>query len=134
MPKLKRKKQSKPGKRPTENLLESAVGKDVYRIWVRMLKKIGPQGRTHRLAVVVAAMLQYASFQGKGGAQLATVLLEGEEDEEYGDISPAALRVVQSLFKDAGVKWKRRSSRGQEYSVAEEAAREYVKWDDYPWE
>ena len=40
--------------------LEDAVGKETYALWVDMLHRLVPEGRTHRLSVVVAAMLQYA--------------------------------------------------------------------------
>lgn len=131
----KTKKQSKPRKNPKSSaLLEQAVGKDIYRMWVSMLKKLVPYGRTHRLAVVVAGMLQYASMQGQRAEPLRDLFVEADEDGEEGSASPQALRLVQGLFKDAGVKWNRKSSRGQSYSVADEAVREYIAWDNYPWE
>ena len=34
---------------------------DVYDVWVAMLKGLVPDGRTHRLSVLVATMLAYAS-------------------------------------------------------------------------
>ena len=133
-PKRKTKKQSKTRRNPKSSALEQAVGKEVYRTWVSMLKKLVPYGRTHRLAVVVAAMLQHASMQGKRGEEIGALLADLEEDGEYGDTAKQALRLVQDLFKDAGVKWKRKSSRGEDYSVAAEAIREYIAWDNYPWE
>ena len=41
--------------------LREIVGEDVYDVWVAMLKKLVPDGRTHRLSVLVASMLAYAS-------------------------------------------------------------------------
>lgn len=41
--------------------LREIVGDDVYGVWVKMLKELVPDGRTHRLSVVVASMLAYAS-------------------------------------------------------------------------
>ena len=40
--------------------LEEVVGKETYALWVDMLRRLVPDGRTHRLSVVVAGMLQYA--------------------------------------------------------------------------
>lgn len=135
MPRRKiKKKQIKPRKTQKANPLESAVGKEVYRTWVSMLKKLVPQGRTHRLGVLVAAMLQFACCQGKKSKSLIALLSEADEDGEYGEAAADILRVVQTLFKDAGVKSKRRSARGEDYSVAEEAVQQYLAWHNYPWE
>ena len=41
--------------------LREIVGDSVYDVWVAMLKKLVPDGRTHRLSVLVASMLAYAS-------------------------------------------------------------------------
>src|SRR3972149_6590482 len=40
--------------------LEEVVGPEVYGAWVSMLRVLVPGGRTHRLAPLLAAMLQYA--------------------------------------------------------------------------
>jgi len=44
------------------------------------------------------------------------------------------LALIESLLTDAGVKYKRMSSRGQSYSIAEEAVQEFLRWEDMPWE
>jgi len=41
-------------------MLQEVVGAKVYGVWMDMLKRLVPSGRTHRLSVVVASMLQYA--------------------------------------------------------------------------
>ena len=40
--------------------LKQVVGARTYGVWTEMLKTLVPGGRTHRLSVVVAAMLQNA--------------------------------------------------------------------------
>lgn len=45
---------------PASRGLAAVVGDDAYGVWVGMLSRIGRDGRTHRLAVVVASMLQHA--------------------------------------------------------------------------
>ncbi len=40
--------------------LKEIVGDKVYSVWVDMLRRLVPEGRTHRLAPTIAAMLQYA--------------------------------------------------------------------------
>ncbi len=100
-----------------------------------MLKELVPHGRTHRLAVVVASMLQYASVQDtKKGRAVAELLQGANEDGEYGDTSGKVEKLVERLFKDAKVKYKRTSSRGQSYSIIDGAIEEFVAWDSMPWE
>jgi len=59
----KAKKSPKARKKTVEapSPLREIVGDDVYDVWVAMLKKLVPDGRTHRLSVLVASMLAYAS-------------------------------------------------------------------------
>ena len=40
---------------------ECLVGNEVYSTWIKMLKSLVPSGRTERLSVLVAGMLQYAA-------------------------------------------------------------------------
>jgi hypothetical protein len=40
--------------------LKNLVDKNTYDIWVKMLRLLGPDGRTQRISVLVAGMLQYA--------------------------------------------------------------------------
>ena len=70
-----------------------------------MLATLVPDGRTHRIAPLVAAMLQYALAMA---------------DEKRDD--------------DAGVEYRRTNSRGDPYSIVEEAYEEYIRWFDMPWE
>ena len=46
--------------------LRDVVGPEVYQTWIDMLHRLVPDGRTHRLAPVVAAMLQYALAVAEG--------------------------------------------------------------------
>ena len=41
--------------------LKQIVGQKIYTVWVEMLRQLVPDGRTHRLAPLVAGMLQYAA-------------------------------------------------------------------------
>jgi hypothetical protein len=120
--------------------LQDVVGKGTYDVWVDMLRQLVPNGRTHRLSVVLAAMLQHA-----------TVIAEGLDEEELkdgsvalslvtateggpGEVREALHDVVSRLFRDAGVTFDRVSKRGEPYSIADEAYNEYFSWYDYPWE
>lgn len=105
-----------------------------------MLREIVPNGRTHRLSVILAGMLQYATA-------LAEQLEKEDLDEESVDLSlikaneggPDEVKrqlhdVVKRLFQDAGVTFDRVSKRGEPYSIADEAYNEYCSWYDYPWD
>ena len=42
--------------------------------------------------------------------------------------------IVENLFKDACVEHNRHNSRGEAYSIAEEAVNEFLSWENMPWE
>lgn len=120
--------------------LQDVVGKETYNVWVNMLRELVPDGRTHRLSVLLAGMLQHA----------LTVAEELDEDEleedsvalsliNANEMGPDEIKdelhdVVKLLFKDAGVTFDRVSKRGEPYSIADEAYNEFVSWYDYPWD
>lgn len=120
--------------------LQDVVGKETYEVWVEMLRKLVPDGRTHRLSVVVAGMLHYATI-------LAEEFDEDELEEDSvalslinaNEMGPDEIKdelhdVVKRLFNDAGVAFDRLSKRGDPYSIADEAYNEYCSWFNYPWD
>ena len=120
--------------------LREIVGDQVYDAWVKMLKGLVPDGRTHRLSVLVTSMLAYASRitwsrkniddEADPGYPLV-VAAEGADDEEaFRLLKPMLTR----LFKDAKVKHERVSSRGERYSILWEATIEFCRWNNRPWE
>ena len=137
-------KDSRP--KPRARSLEDVVGPNVYKTWVdtkdfAFVHVLVPDGRTHRLAPLVAAMLQYA-------LALAENMRDADEDEnsvaasllattEVGDSSEVKALLhdaVTKLFKDARVGFQRTSARGVSYSIADDAYEEYLHWDFKPWE
>lgn len=121
-------------------MIEAVVGKKVYNTWIDMLKQLVPNGRTHRLSVVVASMLQYAqqiAFEKEKSSLKARKLSElfeaAYDNYVEGDITDI-LSITESLLKDAKVKFKRANSRGDGYSIAEDAVHHYLHWEDMPWE
>lgn len=121
-------------------MIELVVGKKTYDVWTDMLKNMVPDGRTHRLSVLLGGMLVYAEqiafkkSKSNSVARKLTLLFE-EAYENYieGDVKDL-LDLAESLLKDAKVKYKRVSSRGDCYSIAEEAVYQYLHWEDMPWE
>lgn len=132
--KAKKKSKTVPATKQKPSDLQRLVGKDVYATWVAMLKKLVPDSRTHRLSVLVAAMLQYAASLPVDEDDPAAIALEdasqGDPDEAFGLLKP----MLERLFKEAGVKAKRTSSRGHRYSILEDSVEVFVSWYNMPWE
>ncbi len=119
--------------------LLNIVDKNTYLLWVDMLKLLGLNGRTQRISVFVAGMLQYAyelylknldsDEQNKLG-ELMIAAFETGHDEAQEWLSP----VLQELFRDAGLRWEKTNSKGQKYSVIAASIDEFYRWHDMPWE
>ena len=121
--------------------LQDVVGKETYTVWVDMLRELVPDGRTHRLSVVVAGMLQYAleksmkiKRRNEEEHSVAMSLIDSADTADPDHIKALIHDVVDRLFKDAGVEYKRVSKSGENYSVADEAYNEFSSWFDYPWD
>jgi hypothetical protein len=121
-------------------MIKDVVGSKNYNVWVEMLKRLAPYGRTHRLSVVVAGMLQVAhniaqeKERSNAKAKELSAIFESayEHDEESG--IELLRTVTELLFKDAGVRFKRVNSKGKSYSIAEEAVYQFLNWEAMPWE
>ena len=123
--------------------LQDIVGEKIYSVWVEMLSELVPDGRTHRLSVLVAGMLQYAvdiAIQNNKGQyteethSVAMSLIDAEEAGYPEYIKELIHDLVEKLFLDAGVEYNRISKRGEHYSIADETYNEFSSWYDYPWE
>jgi hypothetical protein len=121
--------------------LSKVVGAETYDVWVRTLHKLVPDGRTHRLAVMVAGMLQYAvvmaaAKQGeqKDESSLTASLMEASDASDPSEVKDLLHDAVVQLFKDAKVGFERTSARGTKYSLAEDAYEEFIHWFGMPWE
>ena len=104
-----------------------------------MLRKLVPDGRTHRLAVILAGMLQYAvamvaAKDYKDARPLAASLLEASDATEPSEVADLIHDAVVQLFKDAKVRFERINARGDKYSLAEDSYEEFIHWFDMPWE
>jgi hypothetical protein len=122
------------------NMINDVVGLKNYNVWMEMLKRLVPYGRTHRLSVVVAGMLQVthmiAQEKEKSNAKakkLSAIFESAYEHEEESGLKPF-LKVTEQLFKDAGVRFKRLNSRGEGYSIAADAVYQFLNWEAMPWE
>jgi hypothetical protein len=136
---MKPKKQAKA--KEANRSLSELVGADTYEVWTRMLRKLVPDGRTHRLAVMVAGMLQYAVVMAaaKGAKErsegsLAFSLLQASEVSDPSELEELIHDAVVQLFKDAKARFERTNARGDKYSLANDSYEEFVHWFDMPWE
>lgn len=121
--------------------LQDVVGKETYDVWVDMLRELVPDGRTHRLSVVVAGMLEYAvdksmqmEHRNEEEHSVAMSLIDANEAGYPEAIKELIHDVVDRLFKDADVTYERVSKRGQRYSIVDEIYNEFSCWYDYPWD
>ena len=120
---------------------EIIVGKEMCSAFIRMLKDIGPEARTHRISVVIAAMLKYALDQlpdeckkGSLGEALIAVAEEPYLAQEASKESKRIDDLVEAICKKAGMQNYRRTSKGMPYSIAQNAIQEYTSWHNMPWE
>lgn len=137
----RKKPASAPGKSEVlSRSLQDVAGPSVYGAWVAMLRSLVPDGRTHRLSVLLAAMLQYAVNQAEAQdddpeeGSLARSLLDSSETADPSEVRDLLHDAVTRLFKDAGVTHSRVSASGERYSIADSAYDEYIRWFDMPWE
>jgi hypothetical protein len=121
--------------------LQDVVGKETYSVWIDMLRELVPKGRTHRLCVVVAGMLQYTyelanRIPNRTEDEHATAMsiIDAAEAGNPDDIKGLINDLVDRLFMDAGVEYERISKRGEHYSIADETYNEFASWFDYPWD
>jgi hypothetical protein len=121
--------------------LQDVVGKETYFVWVNMLRALVPDGRTHRLSVVIAGMLQYTfeiakriESRNEDEHSVAMSIIDAAESGNPDDIKRLIHDIVAQLFDDASVAYERISKRGQHYSIADEVYNEFASWFDYPWD
>jgi cell division protein ZapA (FtsZ GTPase activity inhibitor) len=120
---------------------ESIVGKEMCSAFIRMLKDIGPEARTHRISVVVAAMLMYAldqlSDECKKRSLGEALIALAEEPYLAQDASEESEKIhglIEAICKKAGMQNHRHTSKGVPYSIAQNAIQEFTSWYNMPWE
>jgi hypothetical protein len=144
MPKAKRGNFARPTAPPrkTTPSLRAVVGARVYNVWLEMLRRLVPHGRTHRLSILVASCLQYAAelagekwrIHEPPAGSAASILLEARQGGDPDQAESAVSVLAERLLEDAGVRFKRVNRRGQQYSIADDAAIEFLRWENPPWE
>lgn len=104
---MKTRKKAKGVAKETSRSFSGVVGADIYKAWVLMLRKLVPDGRTHRLAVMVAGMLQYAvavaaakNTKDRHEGSLAFSLLEASDVNDPSEVEELIHDATVQLFKD----------------------------------
>jgi hypothetical protein len=125
---------------PTDELKREING-EIKQAHRKDTKELVPHGRTHRLSVVLAGMLQYAARVAEPArkdeedkSSLVSSLIQATEGGDPSEVAELLHDAVVQLFKDAKVPFERTSARGTRYSIAEEAYAEFIHWYDMPWE
>jgi hypothetical protein len=120
---------------------EEIVGKEMFAAFMKMLADIGPDARTQRICIVIAAMLKYALDQlpadceeGSVGEALLTVAEDPWLAEENSGVYEKLDDLVEAICKKTGIQNHRVNSRKVRYSIVENAIREYASWYNMPWE
>ena len=114
------------------------IGIKEYNSVIKILKTIGPNSRTHRISLFIAGILIYAIEQSsddskEGSLEEALRILE-EEPYNEGDEKNLVLDLINELCAEAGMNNFRESSRGEQYSISENAFYEFTRWYNMPWE
>jgi len=102
--------------------LKTIVGKRTYDVWVSMLEALVPDGRTQRLAHLVAAMMHYATkvaFEESEFEEgtIGEYLLIAEECGDPSEVPDELRSAIATLFSDAtwsnwtGENWRLRRER-----------------------
>jgi hypothetical protein len=135
---------AKPRARPqsaSARTLSSVVSAQTYSVWLEMLRSLVPDGRTHRLSVVVAGMLRHAADiavtrfgEDAPERSAAASLIEAAEEADPEQVTDQIGDLVARLFRDAKVTGSRVNARGDEYSLLDSGIQEFASWYAMPWE
>ena len=114
------------------------IGDEHYDSFLKLLKEIGPDSRTKRISVVVAGILRFAlgriadDYEKTSLAEVLIVL--DEEPYSDGEEYRMVMELIDEICQEAGMGNYRTTSRGVEYSIAENTIAEYCRWYNMPWE
>lgn len=131
---------SRPQSRP-ERTLNSVVSAQTYSVWLEMLRSLVPDGRTHRLSILVAGMLRHAvevavARFGEDAPKrsAAASLIGAAEEDDPEQVADQIGDLAERLFRDAKMVGRRVNARGDEYSILDSSIQEFASWYAMPWE
>ena len=120
---------------------KNIVGQKMYSSFINLLKEIGPDARTQRISIVIAAILKYAFDQLPAHCEegsLGEIFLAIEEEpylahEQYVE-GEKLQELIEALCKETGMQNDRQTYRGTSYTITESAIAEFTNWYAMPWE
>ena len=117
------------------------IGEQQFSSFLALLKEIGLDACTHRISIVIASILRYAVNQlpaeCEDGSIAQALLILDEEPclaHEQSDEHEIVFDRVDGLCGEANMMNQRESTRGEDYSIAENVILEYAAWYNMPWE
>ncbi len=114
------------------------VGDEEYTSFLKLLKRIGPSSRTHRISVVIAGILRFAlgniSDDYKSGSLEEALVVVEEDPYSDGEEYLKLMELIDAICRETGIENHRVSARGAEYSIADNALADYSRWYNMPWE
>ena len=113
---------------------EEILSKETYAHWLEVLAKLVPHGRTQRLSIFVAGLLQYLWKKAQGQNENPLIRALRFACDGCDEADEIVAHIIGIIFRDAGVRPNRSDSRGHGYSIAESAANEFFRWYNMPWE
>lgn len=120
---------------------ENIIGNENYSVFCKMLESIGPDARTHRISVVIAAMMRFARNELIDEYQeepLARALIVLDEEPYLASEGAEEVEILEEFIDDlcskVGMRNNRESASFTQYSIAEDAIAEYAHWYSMSWE
>lgn len=114
------------------------IGEKLFGSFLKLLKEVGPDSRTHRISVVIAGILRFAlgktTDEFKKGSLAEALVVLDEEPYSDGEEHSRVAELIDQLCQKSGMTNYRATTRGGEYSIAENAIAEYCRWHNMPWE
>jgi hypothetical protein len=115
--------------------LKNLVGIPMYESWIEMLKTLGPNGRTHKISLLVASMLRFAHEASiKKHLTITESYSSIYESADQAKIETELYPIVCALLTDAGLQWERHGKNGRHYDLAKESIVNFCRWSEMPWE
>ncbi len=115
-------------------MINEIVSNQEYDVWIKMLKKLEPSAGAQELAAFIACILEYVWLIADERAPNHDTSTEfmGLIDmlRDYGEKCFNIFEpIVEKLFYDADVSFKRTSSFGDEYSIIVLSIEEFLSWE-----
>ena len=114
------------------------IGEVSFGAFLKLLTEIGPDSRTHRISVIIAGILRFATGKitddYENGSVAEALAFLDEEPHSGGEEYLRLKELIDQICQKAGMLNDRVTARGIKYSIADNAIAEYSRWYHMPWE